>query len=165
VVPSQPTGGSAWPASIIADAGAESEHRQPERTGALIHLPDRCRRTLIQGDGGALWARNVSTMIRNVVTGRLRAVPSDEQRHADLVLLEQGLAAIAALRLPGLLSMRLGRDLGLRPGGWDFAITNDWADAESYRGYDLDQEHNRIRREYLTVVCSEIARVQFIVDD
>ena len=104
-------------------------------------------------------------MIRNVVTGRLRPVSSDEERHADLVRLEQGLAAIAALQLPGLLSMHLGRDLGLRAGGWDFAITNDWADAESYRRYDLDEEHNRIRREYFAVVCSDIARVQFAFDD
>jgi hypothetical protein len=104
-------------------------------------------------------------MIRNVVTGRLRAASSDEQRQADLVLLEQGLAGMAALRLPGLLSTRLGRDLGLRPGNWDFAITNDWSDAESYRGYDLDEEHNRLRREHFAVVCSDTVRVQFTVDD
>ncbi len=28
--------------------------------------------------------------------------------------------------------MHTGRDLGLREGGWDFAITNDWADTEFY---------------------------------
>jgi Stress responsive A/B Barrel Domain len=105
------------------------------------------------------------TMIRNVVTGRLRETANDEERHADLVLLEEGLAAIAALRLPGQLDMQVGRDLGLREGGWDFAITNDWADVEAYRGYDADPEHNRIRREYMAVVSAQIVRVQFILPD
>lgn len=103
-------------------------------------------------------------MIRNVVTGRLRVAATDEERDSDRVLLDQGLAAIGALQCPGMLAMRLGRDLGLREGGWDFAITNDWADLDSYRGYDLDQEHNRIRREIFAVICSDIARVQFTVD-
>ena len=103
-------------------------------------------------------------MIRNVVTGRLRAADSDEARHADLVILEQGLAAIASLRLPGLVSMHVGRGLRLRADSWDFAIVNDWADEASYRAYDLDEEHNRIRREHFGVVCVEIARVQTQLD-
>lgn len=104
-------------------------------------------------------------MIRNVVMGRLRTVPSDAERGADVARLEQGLAAIGALRFPGLLSMRLGRDLDLRAGSWDFAITNDWVDVESYRRYDLDDEHNRIRRDVFAVICADLARVQFTVDD
>lgn len=103
-------------------------------------------------------------MIRNVVTGRLRSGGGDQERLADLDQLEQGLAAISALHFPGLLAMRLGRDLGLREGGWDFAITNDWTDVDSYRRYDSDAEHNRIRREIFAVICSDIARVQFTVE-
>ena len=91
--------------------------------------------------------------VRNVVVGRLR-------EGADPALLDAALAAIAALDLPGLLAMHVGRDLGLREGGWDFAITNDWADEDAYRGYDRDEEHERIRREQFAPICEQIVRVQ-----
>ncbi|GGG15930.1 hypothetical protein GCM10007304_32520 [Rhodococcoides trifolii] len=92
-------------------------------------------------------------MIRNVVMGRLR-------HEADRMQLETALAGIAALKLPGLLSNHTGFDAGLRGGGWTFAITNDWQDAESYRVYDLDPEHNVYRRS-IVEVCDDVARVQF----
>jgi hypothetical protein len=103
-------------------------------------------------------------MIRNVVVGRLRQTDDLEQRAADAALLKEGLAAIAALRLPGLVAMDLGEDAGLRAGGWSFAITNDWTDVDSYRAYDADPEHNRIRAEFFAPICEEIARVQFEID-
>ncbi|HEX5118608.1 MAG TPA: Dabb family protein [Pseudonocardiaceae bacterium] len=96
-------------------------------------------------------------MIRNVVVGRLRE-PDDPQAQA---MLKDGLAAIAALTFPGLLSMHVGATLALRSGGWSFAITNDWTDVDSYRVYDTDEEHNRLRREVFAVICEDIARVQF----
>jgi hypothetical protein len=96
-------------------------------------------------------------MIRNVVMGRLRQ-PDDPDAQA---MLRDGLAAIAALKFPGLLAMSVGPDLVLRPGGWHFAIVNDWVDADSYRVYDADDEHNRIRREVFAGICEDIARVQF----
>jgi hypothetical protein len=110
--------------------------------------------------------RNVgwASVIRNVVVGRLRATDNPDQRAVDVAMLHQGLAGIAALQLPGLLAMNVGCDLGLRDGGWTFAITNDWQDADAYRGYDADQEHNRLRREIFAVICEEIARVQFMID-
>jgi hypothetical protein len=95
-------------------------------------------------------------VIRNVVLGRLPAEPSPEA----LEQMTRGLAGIAALRLPGQLAMAVGRDAGLRPGAWSFAITNDWADVESYRGYDADAEHGEYRR-MLVEACDEVARVQF----
>jgi hypothetical protein len=100
-------------------------------------------------------------MIRNVVMGRLRPAGDPAQAAADAALLQEGLAAIAALKFPGLLAMDVGTDLGLRAGGWSFAITNDWQDADAYQVYDLDEEHNRLRREVFALVCQEIARVQF----
>ena len=91
--------------------------------------------------------------------GRLR--PADgEAALRDRRQLDEGLAGIAALRLPGLLSNRIGLDLGLREGGWSFAITNDWVDADAYRTYDLDPEHNRFRA-MVVEVCEQVARVQF----
>ena len=103
-------------------------------------------------------------MIRNVVVGRLRPATDPAQSAADAALLQEGLAGIAALRFPGLLAMNIGTDLGLREGGWSFAITNDWQDEDSYRVYDADEEHNRLRREIFIKVCEDIARVQFHID-
>jgi hypothetical protein len=67
-------------------------------------------------------------------------------------MLRKGLAGIAALQLPGLLAMNVGCDLGLLDGGWTFAITNDWQDADAYRVYDAEEEHNRLPREICTVL-------------
>jgi hypothetical protein len=99
-------------------------------------------------------------MIRNVVLGRLREAADPAQQAADAEMLRTGLAGVAALDLPGCLDMRTGADLGIRAGGWDYAITNDWADEASYQGYDADEEHNRLRREIFGVISREIARVQ-----
>ena len=103
-------------------------------------------------------------MIRNVVVGRLRPAEDPAQREADVALLQEGLAAIAAFRFPGMIANNVGTDLGLRDGGWSFAITNDWQDADAYRVYDQDPEHNRLRREIFAPICQDIARVQIQVD-
>ncbi len=102
-------------------------------------------------------------MIRNVVLGRMRELDDPVQAAAASAQLDEGLAGIAALTCPGLVAMHVGRDAGLRDGTWTFAITNDWVDADAYRGYDTDPEHNRFRR-LLVEVCSDLARVQVIVD-
>ena len=95
-------------------------------------------------------------VIRNVVLGRVPADLDDDGRR----LLEQGLAGIAALDLPGLVAMTVGPDAGLRDGAWSFAIVNDWVDAAAYRRYDLDDDHNRYRSQVASI-CTELARVQF----
>ncbi len=95
-------------------------------------------------------------MIRNVVVGKVHdGIPLED--------VQPGLDAIAALQAPGLLAVHVGTDLRLREEGWDFAITDDWADEASYRDYDLDAEHNRIRRELFAPLCAQIVRVQFAV--
>jgi Stress responsive A/B Barrel Domain len=96
-------------------------------------------------------------MIRNVVVGRLQ--PGVERAEV-----ETALAAIAALRPPGLLACHVGTDLRLRGESWDFAITSDFEDEAAYRGYDADEEHNRIRREMFAPLCAQIVRVQIRVD-
>ena len=102
-------------------------------------------------------------MIRNVVLGLLREQSDAALAAADSAQLDQALTALAALAFPGLVAVHVGRDLGLREGGWSFAITSDWADAASYRVYDLDEEHNRLRRELFAPICEQIARVQFAI--
>jgi hypothetical protein len=63
-----------------------------------------------------------------------------------------------------MIANNVGTDLGLRDGGWSFAITNDWQDADAYYIYDADPEHNRLRREIFAQICQDIARVQVQVD-
>ena len=93
-------------------------------------------------------------MIRNVVVGKLKD-------GLELAAVEPALAAIAALDPPGLLDRKIGTDLRLREGSWDFAISSDFVDEAAYRAYDKEDEHNRIRRELFAPVCEQIVRVQF----
>ena len=95
-------------------------------------------------------------MIRNVVVGKLREGVAPED-------VEKALDAIVALDPPGCLSMLVGTDAGLREGNWDFTITADFADVDSYRAYDLDEEHGRIRRELFAPISEDIVRIQIDV--
>ena len=97
-------------------------------------------------------------MIRNVVVGRLRP-------GANPAILDEALQRLLALPLDGLVEMHVGKDAGLRQGSWDYVITADFTDADAYRAYDADEEHNRVRRELFDVVSEEIARVQFEIPD
>jgi hypothetical protein len=99
-------------------------------------------------------------VIRNVILGRLRQAADAEAADRDRRQLEAALAGILALDLPGMLSNCAGFDVGLRPGGWSLAITNDWVDAEAYQVYDADPEHN-LHRAAIVEVCEQVARVQF----
>ncbi len=93
-------------------------------------------------------------MIRNVVVGRLRPGISRET-------VEAALAAIVALEPDGCLDVRVGVDAGLRPGNWSFSITADFVDADAYRRYDAEAEHNRIRAEMFSPISEEVVRIQF----
>ncbi len=54
----------------------------------------------------------------------------------------------------------VGDDFGLHDGNWSFAIVADFTDADAYRAYDQDEEHNRARAGLLPMT-EQIARVQF----
>ena len=97
-------------------------------------------------------------MIRNVVLGRLKP-------GADEASLDEALRGLLLLPMDGLLEMHVGRDARLREGTWDYVITADFADADAYRRYDADTEHNRLRRELFDVLSEQIARVQFEIPD
>jgi hypothetical protein len=98
-------------------------------------------------------------VIRNVVVGRVRAgVPAEQ--------VERALQALRDLRVDGLeLRLVAGADLGLRPGNAGYAITVDVPDEDAYRRYDLDEEHNRIRRELFAPISESIERAQFRLPD
>lgn len=95
-------------------------------------------------------------MIRNVVLGRFRPDATEAETAAALAAVDD----IARLPFPQRLDSTHGPDAGLKEGGWSFAIVNDWPDAATYREYDLDAEHNRLRG-VIGAACSDLARVQF----
>ncbi|WP_224392500.1 Dabb family protein [Pseudonocardia sp. ICBG1293] len=94
-------------------------------------------------------------MIRNVVVGRLK----DDVAPAEV---ETALQALRELRIDGLdLDLKAGLDLGLREGNAHYVLTLDLPDERSYRIYDADDEHNRIRRELFAPISASIERIQF----
>lgn len=95
-------------------------------------------------------------MIRNVVLAKLK--PDVDGKQVDAMV-----AALRAMRTPGMLSITAGRDLGLRDANWDVAVVTDLADEASYRVYDTDPEHNRIRREIVAPLVERIERCQYEV--
>ena len=92
-------------------------------------------------------------MIRNVVMVKMRD-GYDEKWLAEHV------RRLEALDCPGTAAYTAGFDLGLRDGGWTFAIVADFVDAAAYRGYDADERHNALRAE-LAPHAAQVARVQF----
>jgi Stress responsive A/B Barrel Domain len=92
-------------------------------------------------------------VIRNVVLVRLKP-------GYDLAELADVQQDFRDLNCPGTISYTLGDDLGLRDGNWSYAIVADFTDADAYRGYDLDEAHNRARAR-LAPLAAEVARVQF----
>jgi hypothetical protein len=96
-------------------------------------------------------------MIRNIVAVRLR--PDHDPAAIDTII-----EGFRSLDCPGTVSYTIGRDLGLREGNWSFAIVADFVDVDAYRGYDLDEEHNRWRGE-LGPYAETTARVQFELPD
>jgi hypothetical protein len=96
-------------------------------------------------------------VIRNVVMVELTP-------DADLAKVAEIQDGLRAVNTPGTIGYSLGDDAGLREGNWSFAIVCDFTDADAYRTYDLDAEHNRLRGE-LAAFAAQIARVQFQLPD
>lgn len=95
-------------------------------------------------------------MIRHVLLARFRP-------DADEAAIDGFLAAVRAVRVDGLLSLTCGRDAGLRPGTWDYAVVADLVDEAAYRRYDEDPAHRRIREEMAPGLIAAAERVQIVV--
>ena len=94
-------------------------------------------------------------MIRNVVVG---VVHPGTPPHR----VEAALQALRDLEVDGRpLGVVAGQDLGLREGNASYSLTVDFPDEDAYRAYDLDAEHNRIRRELFAPISASIQRIQF----
>ena len=85
-------------------------------------------------------------MIRHVVM--FRWTPEATQEQKQRVTTE--LARLPAL-VPSLRAYRLGADLGLNPGNFDYAVTADFDDADGYLAYRDHPEHRAIVTERAAV--------------
>ena len=93
-------------------------------------------------------------MIRHIVLLRLNAAATAE-RVAEIR------AELAGLDCPGRTTFTMGPDLGLRPGNMDLAIVADFESREAFAAYDVDPEHDRIRRDLIAPVAERLERCQF----
>jgi quinol monooxygenase YgiN len=92
-------------------------------------------------------------MIRHIILVKLKA----EHDAAEVAEIKEG---FRNLNCPGTLSYTVADDLGLRDGNWSYAIVADFKDADSYRGYDQDAEHERLRARIAPAI-EQAARVQY----
>jgi hypothetical protein len=95
-------------------------------------------------------------MIRHVVMMRWAAGATAEQQQR--VAAELG--RLPAL-VPSLRDYRLGADLGLNPGNFDFAVAADFDDVDGYLAYRDHPEHRAIVAEFIQPIVAERAAVQF----
>ena len=95
-------------------------------------------------------------MLRHILLIRVKpGVPTDQ---VDAFARE-----IAAVPFPGRLNVVVGRDIGVRPGNMDLAVSNDFPDEATYREWGEDPEHVKVRDEFLAPIAERIERCLFFV--
>ena len=95
-------------------------------------------------------------MLRNVLLIRLKATATEDQVDAFL-------RAITAVPFPGRQNVVVGRDIGVRPGNMDLAVSNDFPDEATFRAWGEDHDHVRVREELLAPIADRIERCLFFV--
>jgi hypothetical protein len=87
-----------------------------------------------------------------------RWAPEATQQQKERVATE--LRRLPAL-VPTLRSYRVGHDLGLNEGNFDFAVAADFDDADGYLAYRDNPEHQAIIVEFIRPIIAERAAVQY----
>jgi hypothetical protein len=95
-------------------------------------------------------------MIRHVVMMRWAAGATAEQQQRVATELSRLPAVVPSLR-----DYRLGADLGLNPGNFDFAVAADFDDVDGYLAYRDHPEHRAIVTEFIQPIVAERAAVQY----
>ena len=95
-------------------------------------------------------------MIRHVVLFRWTPEATAEQKRR----VAEELSRLPAL-VPSLRDYRLGANLGLNPGNFDFAVAADFDDADGYLAYRDHPEHRAIVAEFIRPIVGERAAVQY----
>jgi hypothetical protein len=88
----------------------------------------------------------------------LRWKPDLPAGHAAVVA-----AALRALpgMIPALRDYRVGEDVALGAGNYDFGVVATFADADEWRAYQTDAEHERIKSDLIGPWVAERASIQF----
>lgn len=99
-------------------------------------------------------------MIRHAVLFRWNDDVSDA--HIEAVT-----AALAGMpeAIDTIVSYRFGRNLGINPGTFDFAVTADFHDADGYITYRDHPAHQALIAAYITGYVKDRASIQFDVAD
>ncbi|HSP27162.1 MAG TPA: Dabb family protein [Ilumatobacteraceae bacterium] len=95
-------------------------------------------------------------MIRHVVMFRWSESDTDEQLLAMSAALDALPGAIAEI-----VAYRHGRDLGVGPTNFQYAITADFANVDDFVAYRDHPEHQRFIADHITGRVAERAAVQF----
>ena len=95
-------------------------------------------------------------MIRHVVLFRWTPEATAEQKQRVAAELSRLPALVPSLR-----DYRLGANLGLNPGNFDFAVAADFDDADGYLAYRDHPEHRAIVAEFIQPIVTERAAVQY----
>ena len=95
-------------------------------------------------------------MIRHVVLFRWTADATAEQKQRVAAELSRLPALVPSLR-----DYRLGANLGINPGTFDFAVAADFDDAAGYLAYRDHPEHRAIVAEFIQPIVTERAAVQY----
>jgi len=95
-------------------------------------------------------------MIRHVVLFRWTPEATAEQKRR----VAEELSRLPAL-VPSLRDYRLGANLGLNPGNFDFAVAADFDDADGYLAYRDHPAHRAIVTEFIQPIVTERAAVQY----
>jgi hypothetical protein len=98
-------------------------------------------------------------LVRQVVLVRWNEAASDEAKRAVADALAQLPGQIAGVR-----DMRMGGDLGLRAGNFDFAVTADFDDEDAYLFYRDHPAHQKVVVDLIRPVMAERAGILFRSD-
>ena len=95
-------------------------------------------------------------MFRHVVMFRFADDTTDEQKEA----MRAGLRRLPEI-IPEILSYRFGDDAGLRDDNFDFAVTADFEDVDSFVSYRDHPDHQKAIADLIAPIVTARAAVQF----
>jgi len=86
------------------------------------------------------WAEGTTTRQQEEVAARLSELPA---------------------KIPQIRSYSLGRNAGINPGGYDFAVVADFDDREGYLAYRDHPEHRAVVEEVIAPLVADRAAIQY----
>ncbi|REE77605.1 stress responsive alpha/beta barrel protein [Rhodococcus wratislaviensis] len=94
-------------------------------------------------------------MLNHVVTFKWKQDISDEHIQS----FHEALSAVSE-NVPEVVEYRYGRDLALKPGSGDYAISATFEDVPDFRTYLAHPDHVRLVQEFISVMAESYSSVQ-----